>query len=48
MYIGLGEANFCGCEGFLPEFTQTCSKSFLGFLKNLSTQIKDHEDLLLV
>jgi len=49
MYIGLGEANFWGCEGCLPEFYQTCTKSFVGpSLQNFSTKIRDHEDLFLV
>jgi len=44
-YIGLGEANIWGCEGFLPEFSQTYPKSFVGLsLQNFSTKIKDHED----
>ena len=38
------QANFWGFEGFLPEFSQTCPKSF----ERLCLQIfslKDHEDL---
>jgi len=40
-----GEAgNFWGCEGFLPEFSQSCSKSF-GRLCLQIFSLKDHEAL---
>jgi len=40
MYVGLEQANFWRREGFLPEFNQTCPKSFVGLsLQNFSTKI---------
>jgi len=42
--IGVGEGKFVGGEGFLPEFSQTCPKSF-GRLCLQIFSLKDHEDL---
>jgi len=42
--IGVGAGKFWGCEGFLPDFSQTCLKSF-GRLCLQMFSLKDHEDL---
>jgi len=42
--IGVGDGKFLGFEGFLPEFSQTCPKSF-GRLCPQIFSLKDHEDL---
>jgi len=40
VYIGLGAGKFWVREGFLPEFSQTCLKSFVGLcLQNFSHKI---------
>jgi len=31
-FIGVGQANIWGYEGFLPEFPQTCQKIGVGLL----------------
>ena len=41
---GVGVGKFLGCEGFLPEFSQTCPKRF-GRLCLQIFSLKDHEDL---
>jgi len=47
--IGVGAGKFWGCEGFLPEFAQTCPKYFCAtFAYKFSPSHKDHEDLFLV
>jgi len=38
------QANFWGCEGFLPEFSQTCQKNF-GRLCLQIFSLKDHQNI---
>jgi len=42
---GVGAGKFWECEGFLPEFPQTCPKNFLGNFCPLIFSHNDHEDL---